>query len=131
MFIFLSKTFHFVSCFVDPCLVEFFVQQNYVRKNNFLFEFLQEKFEWIEEPVDRNVKQGACDEVSFTCKLSHKGKKAKWYIRNAVRHFLFCRTFLSNIFRLPQIFISKEFVKPCNIVVRIIRLFRFYFSMPN
>jgi len=41
-----------------------------------------EKFEWIEEPVDRNVKQGACDEISFTCKLSHKGKKAKWYIRN-------------------------------------------------
>jgi len=41
-----------------------------------------EKFEWIEEPADRNVKQGACDEVSFTCKLSHKGKKAKWYCRN-------------------------------------------------
>lgn len=35
--------------------------------------------------MDRNVKQGACDEVSFTCKLSHKGKKAKWYIRNQVR----------------------------------------------
>merc|ERR1712088_461257 len=23
-----------------------------------------------------------CDEISFTCKLSHKGKKAKWYLRN-------------------------------------------------
>lgn len=41
-----------------------------------------EKFEWIEEPSDRNIKQGACDEISFTCKLSHKGKKAKWYCRN-------------------------------------------------
>jgi len=41
-----------------------------------------EKFEWIEEPVDRNIKQGTCDEVSFSCKLSHKGKKAKWYLRN-------------------------------------------------
>ncbi|CAB4056973.1 unnamed protein product [Lepeophtheirus salmonis] len=37
-----------------------------------------EKFEWIEEPVDRNVKQGTSDEVSFSCKLSHKGKKGKW-----------------------------------------------------
>ncbi len=44
----------------------------------------QEKFEWIEEPVDRKVKQGACAETSFTCKLSHKGKKAKWYVRNQV-----------------------------------------------
>ena len=34
--------------------------------------------------MDRTVKQGACDEVSFSCKLSHKGKKAKWYIRNQV-----------------------------------------------
>eukprot|EP00096_Caligus_rogercresseyi_P014915 TRINITY_DN737_c0_g1_i1.p2 TRINITY_DN737_c0_g1~~TRINITY_DN737_c0_g1_i1.p2 ORF type:complete len:893 (-),score=284.60 TRINITY_DN737_c0_g1_i1:6951-9629(-) len=41
-----------------------------------------EKFEWIEEPVDRNIKQGTCDEVSFSCKLSHKGKKGKWYLRN-------------------------------------------------
>ncbi len=45
----------------------------------------QEKFEWIEEPVDKKVKQGTVDEVSFTCKLSHKGKKAKWYVRNQVR----------------------------------------------
>ena len=44
----------------------------------------QEKYEWIEEPVDKSVKQGACDEVSFICKLSHKGKKAKWYLRNQV-----------------------------------------------
>merc|ERR1712226_190801 len=41
-----------------------------------------EKFEWIEEPSDRSIKQGTCDEISFTCKLSHKGKKAKWYVRN-------------------------------------------------
>lgn len=46
----------------------------------------QEKFEWIEEPVDRNIKQGTCDEVSFSCKLSHKGKKAKWYLRNQVKN---------------------------------------------
>merc|ERR1719411_1326703 len=41
-----------------------------------------EKFEWIEEPVDKTIKQGSLDEVSFACKLSHKGKKAKWYLRN-------------------------------------------------
>jgi len=40
-----------------------------------------EKFEWIEEPVDKTIKQGI-DEVSFSAKLSHKGKKAKWYLRN-------------------------------------------------
>ena len=49
-----------------------------------LILFLQEKFEWIEEPVDRTIKQGLCDEVSFSAKLSHKGKKAKWYLRNQV-----------------------------------------------
>merc|ERR1719239_1251980 len=41
-----------------------------------------EKVEWIEEPVDRTIKMGTCDEVHFTCKLSVKGKKAKWYIKN-------------------------------------------------
>jgi len=41
-----------------------------------------EKVEWIEEPVDRQIKQGTVDEVRFTAKLSAKGKKAKWYIRN-------------------------------------------------
>merc|ERR1712088_346358 len=41
-----------------------------------------EKEEWIEEPVDRTIKMGTCDEVHFTCKLSVKGKKAKWYIKN-------------------------------------------------
>jgi len=41
-----------------------------------------EKFEWIEEPVDKTIKQGSLDEVSFSAKLSHKGKKAKWYLRN-------------------------------------------------
>ena len=44
----------------------------------------QEKVEWIEEPVDRQIKQGTVDEVRFTAKLSAKGKKAKWYMRNAV-----------------------------------------------
>ena len=34
VYFFLPKTFHFVSCFVVPCLVEFFVHQNYVRKTN-------------------------------------------------------------------------------------------------
>ena len=28
--------------------------------------------------------QGTVDEVTFTAKLSVKGKKAKWYIRNQV-----------------------------------------------
>mgnify|MGYP001234711430 CR=1 FL=1 len=46
---------------------------------------LQEKFEWIEEPVDKKIKQGSLDEVTFSAKLSHKGKKAKWYMRNQVR----------------------------------------------
>ena len=46
---------------------------------------MQEKFEWIEEPVDKKVKAKKDLEVSFTCKLSHKGKKAKWYCRNQVR----------------------------------------------
>lgn len=41
-----------------------------------------EKFEWIESPIDKKVKQGTVEEVSFTAKLSHKGKKAKWYCRN-------------------------------------------------
>jgi len=41
-----------------------------------------EKFEWIEEPVDKKIKQGSLDEVTFSAKLSHKGKKAKWYLRN-------------------------------------------------
>jgi len=41
-----------------------------------------EKVEWIEEPVDRTVKQGTIDQVTFRAKLSVKGKKAKWYIRN-------------------------------------------------
>ena len=40
--------------------------------------------EWIEEPVDRNIKLGTSDEVHFTCKLSVKGKKAKWYLKNQV-----------------------------------------------
>lgn len=41
--------------------------------------------EWIEEPVDRQIKQGTVEEVRFTAKLSAKGKKAKWYMRNQVK----------------------------------------------
>ena len=51
----------------------------------------QEKFEWVEEPIDKKVKQGHCPEVSFTCKLSHKGKKAKWYAMNQVSIPYMCR----------------------------------------
>ena len=47
--------------------------------------YSQEKVEWIEEPVDRQIKQGTVDEVRFTAKLSAKGKKAKWYMRNQVK----------------------------------------------
>ena len=44
--------------------------------------------------MDKTIKQGI-DEVSFSAKLSHKGKKAKWYLRNNVSIFksyvfLFC-----------------------------------------
>ena len=44
----------------------------------------------------RTIKMGTCDEVHFTCKLSVKGKKAKWYIKNQVkyrkrRNTLFCQ----------------------------------------
>ena len=35
----------------------------------------------------RTIKMGTCDEVHFTCKLSVKGKKAKWYIKNQVGIF--------------------------------------------
>ena len=34
--------------------------------------------------MDRQVKMGTVDEVRFTAKLSVKGKKAKWYMRNQV-----------------------------------------------
>ena len=34
----------------------------------------------------RTIKMGTCDEVHFTCKLSVKGKKAKWYIKNQVKY---------------------------------------------
>ena len=39
--------------------------------------------------MDKTIKQGSLDEVTFACKLSHKGKKAKWYLRNQVRMY-FC-----------------------------------------
>ena len=60
-------------------------ERHYVEKLIFSLEKFQEKFEWIEEPVDKTIKQGSLDEVTFACKLSHKGKKAKWYLRNQVR----------------------------------------------
>lgn len=47
----------------------------------------QEKFEWIETPTDETVQEGKCDEVVFTAKLSHEGKKGKWYCRNEVSSF--------------------------------------------
>ena len=47
--------------------------------------------EWIEEPVDRQIKQGTVDEVRFTAKLSAKGKKAKWYMRNQVSSLRYLR----------------------------------------
>ena len=50
-----------------------------------VWDYFQEKVEWIEEPVDRQIKQGTVDEVRFTAKLSAKGKKAKWYMRNQVK----------------------------------------------
>ena len=55
----------------------------------------QEKVEWIEEPVDRLVKQNTVDEVHFTAKVSVKGKKAKWYLRNQVgtRHYQYLELF--------------------------------------
>ena len=37
--------------------------------------------------MDKTIKQGSMDEVTFSCKLSHKGKKAKWYMRNNVSIF--------------------------------------------
>ena len=63
------------------------VQYKYLKDLTYVIN-CQEKVEWIEEPVDKTVKQGTVDEVTFTCKLSVKGKKAKWYIRNQVRFFL-------------------------------------------
>ena len=59
-----------------------------------LFSVLQEKFEWIEEPPNRSIKQGTVDEVTFACKLSHKGKKAKWYLRNQVRFLISSFTYV-------------------------------------
>ena len=77
---------------------------------NFLLENFQEKFEWIEEPVDKTIKQGSLDEVTFACKLSHKGKKAKWYLRNQVRNeFLFL--FFSKSVPLCR---SNLFTRGCN-----------------
>merc|ERR1719289_817500 len=53
-----------------------------MRKKKPAKKVVVEKVEWLEEPVDQTVKQGTVDEVQFTAKLSAKGKKAKWYIRN-------------------------------------------------
>merc|ERR1712086_321391 len=54
-----------------------------MRKKKPAKKVVVEKVEWIEEPVDRQIKMGTVDEVRFTAKLSAKGKKAKWYMRNA------------------------------------------------
>jgi len=53
-----------------------------MRKKKPAKKVVVEKVEWIEEPVDRQVKQGTVDAISFRAKLSVKGKKAKWYMRN-------------------------------------------------
>ena len=45
----------------------------------------------------RTIKMGTCDEVHFTCKLSVKGKKAKWYIKNQVN------------FKNANLFLKKSF----------------------
>ena len=81
-------------------------------ETNFLLENFQEKFEWIEEPVDKTIKQGSLDEVTFACKLSHKGKKAKWYLRNQVRMY-FCLFCFSKSVPLCR---SNLFTKGCNSV---------------
>ena len=77
---------------------------------NLLLKNFQEKFEWIEEPVDKTIKQGSLDEVTFACKLSHKGKKAKWYLRNQVR-MSFCFCFFSKSVPLCR---SNLFTRGCN-----------------
>ena len=79
------------------------------------YTIFQEKFEWIEEPVDKTIKQGI-DEVSFSAKLSHKGKKAKWYLRNNVSILKnSCETFF--LFR-PNAFFFKIFplFLPCSTI---------------
>ena len=100
-----------------------------------MFDNLQEKFEWIEEPVDKKIKQGSLDEVTFSAKLSHKGKKAKWYMRNQVRtiriqkYFSQAEQFIFTPFRntvfqksifCPKIQIDK------NIIKRSILIFEFF-----
>ena len=67
------------------CTLYTFPPGPYYQENGLTRCFVkQEKVEWLEEPVDQTVKQGTVDEVQFTAKLSAKGKKAKWYIRNQV-----------------------------------------------
>ena len=52
--------------------------------------------------MDRQIKMGTVDEVRFTAKLSAKGKKAKWYMRNAVSNFVFSKLILL-CFTIPVI----------------------------
>ena len=55
--------------------------------------------------MDKTIKQGI-DEVSFSAKLSHKGKKAKWYLRNNVSILKnSCETFFFYSGQMP--FFSK------------------------
>ena len=74
-----------------------------------MFDNLQEKFEWIEEPVDKKIKQGSLDEVTFSAKLSHKGKKAKWYMRNQVRTIR-----IQKYFSQAEQFFSPLFATQCS-----------------
>ena len=66
--------------------------------------------EWIEEPVDRQVKMGTVDEVRFTAKLSAKGKKAKWYMRNQVSSLPKQSKISVYLFQSTDTFITKIFV---------------------
>jgi hypothetical protein len=40
--------------------------------------------EWLEKLVDVNIQQGKSDMVMFTARLSEKGKKGHWFLRNEV-----------------------------------------------
>ena len=42
--------------------------------------------EWIETPIDVQVKEGKAEKVVFAAKLSEKDRKGKWFIRNLVTY---------------------------------------------
>ena len=74
--------------------------------------------------MDKTIKQGSLDEVTFACKLSHKGKKAKWYLRNQVRMY-FCLFCFSKSVPLCR---SNLFTRGCNSVNSgVLREFHLYY----